>query len=611
MRIDVRLRRALINAGFRTLTQVFDASESELVAILNDRSLAELDQVRSRWQQNPERFADEVITKQTPERRAEVDRRLARSNYYYIEFNDAQGGSSKNERNTRERRSRVTLPPDAFIDDLKSIEGRAHSSLSLLADHAENAIIAECFPQLALNLDELRSCFIELFKRYRQSSNRAIEIACTHFPSAFLVFIAHSASEDFDGDAFWNNLFDLLSIDSQNAQGKLKRAFYNGVQDRGFPRFASEDSDFHLLYTALLHGGFSESFWRPMWQDVILPFTKARGSSTLHRRDSAQLVRNIKENETTYSLNRAYARRIIEKAPSTMLEPLIESALKVASEVADIDKSAGEQAFGMMSSHGLADSAMQALRFVLEAKGSSTRSRRIVYLPTAELRIRPEDGTIHLHWDALQLPTSFAGRAIVYYVNGELSATSDINMGVGKCVLAELDLALKPSERFDVELVMLDGDEEHTRLASLNQTFDRTRPGSFEFVLSSDGVFRLRKPSERIRKTKVVAFLTKTNLWVIPGKGMTELEAYEAGEGWLGASIQLFEVEPGASGSIINILTREEIACWQEDYHVEIDRTHMIGKTSDKRDLYGFSYVRELGTNASLPEIVIEAHDVT
>lgn len=611
LRIDVRLRRALINAGFQNLAQVFDTPESELAAILNDRRLDELDQIRDKWQQNPSLFTAEVTTRQTPERKAEVDRRLAQSSYYYIELEEAQDKPSKSRRDATELRSRTALPTGDFAVKLASIEERAHASLSLLADHAENAIIAECFPRLSLDLDDLRANFITLFKQYQHSSIRALEVARVHFPSAFLVLIAHSASKDFDGDAFWNNLFDLLCIDSQNVQGKLKRAFYNGVKDRGLPHFASEDSDFHLLYTALLHGGFSESFWRPMWSDVILPFARTRGASTLHRRDSAQLVRGLKINETTYSPNRAYARRIIEKAPSAMLEPLIESALKVASEASDMDRSVDGGSFSMMSSYGLADSAMQALRFVLEGRSGNARNRRIVYLPTAELRIRPEDGTVHLHWDALQLPASFAGRAIAYYVNGELSATSDINMGVGKCVLAELDLSLKPSERFDVELVMLDGDEDRTSLASLNQTFDRTRPGSFEFVLSSDGVFRLRKTSERIRKTKVVAFLTNTNLWVVPGKGMTELEAYDAEDGWRGASIQLFEVEPGASGAIINILTREEIACWQEDYRVEIDRSHIIGKTSDKRDLYGFSYVRKLGTNASLPEIVIEAHDAS
>ncbi len=509
-------------------------------------------------------------------------------------------------------KDRAPVPDESFVAELDECEAKARQALSVLADHADNAIIAESFPRLALELDTIRSGFKSLFTYYHFSQSMALQAACTHYPNAFLVFVAQSASEDFDGEAFWNNLFELLKIDSQSIQSDLKASFYQGVQDRGLPYFTPEESDFHLLNTALLHGGFSESFWRPMWADILLPFAKANEGVWLSRRSGVQLLQEIRNEESNYSLNRVYARKIIEKAPVAMLEPLMESALRVANEVVEAEKYSDAVAteFGMMSSHGLTDQAMQALRTILESRGARS-ARRIVYLPPGELRIKPEEGTIHIHWDAQKLPPSFSGRAIEYYVNGELRAVSEINMGVGKCILEERDVALKPSERFDVEIAMTELDDKSTRLATLNQTFDRTYPGSFEFVQSADGVFRLRKKGERIKKARVVAFLTMPNLWVVPGLGMTELEAYDAGEGWKGASIQLFEVEPGSSGSIINIHTRETIACWQEDYRVEIDRSHIIGKTADKRDLYGFSYVRELGTNASLPEIEIEAEDVT
>ena len=56
---------------------------------------------------------------------------------------------------------------------------------------------------------------------------------------------------------------------------------------------------------------------------------------------------------------------------------------------------------------GLSDAAMNALRNVLE-EGVS-RKKRLVYLPSAELRLDPIEGRIHLHWDAQKLPVSFAG----------------------------------------------------------------------------------------------------------------------------------------------------------------------------------------------------------
>ena len=612
LRFDVRLRRALIRAGFGSLREVLLAGDERLEDALSQDSLYALDNLRERIEKDPEVFASAAVQRRTPDEEAETARRIAENRHRQIETASNRGKAPSGSTRSRTARDNVPVPDEPFAAALAECEEKARRALSVLADHADSAIIAESFPRLALELDAIRSGFVDLFSFYHFSQGMALQAACAHYPSAFLVFVAQSASEDFDGDAFWNNLYELLKIDSQNVQGDLKAAFYRGVQDRGLPHFTAEESDFHLLNTALLHGGFSESFWRPMWADILLPFARANEGAWLSRRSGIQLLQEIKKDESRYSLNRVYARRIIQKAPISMLEPLMESALQAASEVVDAEKysDAGSTEFGMMSSHGLTDQAMQALRSILESRGARA-ARRIVYLPPGELRITPEEGDVHIHWDAQKLPGSFAGRAIEYYVNGELRATAQINMGVGKCVLEERDIALKPSERFDVELAMTEADDPSARLATLNQTFDRTRPGSFEFVESADGAFRLRRKGERIKKTKVVAFLTMPDLWVEPGSGMTELEAYDAGEGWKGASIQLFEVAPGSSGSIVNIRTRETIACWQEDYRVEIDRSHIIGKTADKRDLYGFSYVRELGTNASLPEIEIEAEDVT
>ena len=612
LRFDVRLRRALINHGYETLDQVLAAQESQLEEELDAKALASLAQLKERIRKDPEGFLEEATAEITPERRAEIERRLAETRKQSIELGRVPLAGRPKRSGHSSREPDTALPDARFVEPLKGHEAKAQACISLLADHAERAIVAECFPKLVLDLDDLRSDFIELFAHYKDSSRSALRIACTHFPNAFLVFVAHSASEDFDGDAFWNNLYALLQIDSQNVQGELKQAFYQGVKDRGFPYFTNDDSDFHLLHTALLHGGFSQTFWEPMWRDVIIPYAKSSVGVRITGKDAAQLLHDVRQNVGSYGLNRVYAKRILEKAPTSMLEPLIESALRVAKEVIELESDRDQlgNSFGMTSSHGLTDSAMQALRSVLESRGAKS-SRRIVYLPSAELRIKPEDGVVHLHWDAQKLPSSFAGRSIAYIVNGEEIDTAELNMGVGKCILEERSIAIKPSERFDVEIVMYDSGETQTKLASLNQTFDRTRPGSFEFVQSSDGIFRLRKPSERLKRPKTVAFLTKAGLRVLPGKGMTELEAYSASDSWKGASVQVFDIEPGSSGSIVNTLTGEEIACWQEDYNVEVDRSHMIGKTADKRDLYGFSYLQSSGTNASLPEIVIEAHDVT
>lgn len=612
LRFDVRLRRALIRAGFRSLREALLASDEQLEDALDLDSLYAFGALRERVERNPEVFAAAATQQRPLEKEAETARCIAENRLWQIKTDGNRGRTATGSTQGRTAKSNAPIPDKPFSAVLAECEAKARLALSVLADHTDSAIIAEAFPHLSLELDAIRTGFVDLFAYYHFSQGMALQAACTHYPSAFLVFVAQSASEDFDGDAFWNNLFELLKIDSQNTQGDLKSAFYQGIKDRGLPHFTAEESGFHLLNTALLHGGFSESFWRPMWADILLPFARTNESTWLSRRSGVQLLQEIKKDESRHSLNRIYARRIIQKAPIAMLEPLMESALCAAREVVEAEKygAAGSNEFGMMSSHGLTDQAMQALRSILESRGTRS-ARRIVYLSPGELRITPEKGDVHVHWDAQKLPASFVGRAIHYYVNGEHRATAQINTGVGNCFLEECNIALKPSERFDIEIAMAEADDPSARLATLNQTFDRTRPGSFEFVKSADGVFRLRRKGERIKKAKTVAYLTMPDLWVEPGPGMSELEAYDAGERWKGASIQLFEVEPGSSGAIVNICTHETVACWQEDYRVDIDRSHIIGKTADKRDLYGFSYVKELGGNASLPEIEIEAEDVT
>lgn len=609
LRMNLRLRRQLMRAGFSTLAEALDAPEGEIDDRLSDEAFDAWYLLLSQLEKDPGRLAANLTTPIDQERIAEVRRSIAASKDDAITERRQHANRPAQRKSASEEKALNPLPKSELTTKLLDLEFKANASLSILADHNESALIAERFPSLTLTLDDIEEAFIGLFARYADRPSKALMYARLYFPNAFLVFVSNAASNDFDGDAFWKNMFEKIGVESQAIQNDIKRAYYHGVKDKGLPHFTAEDNDFHYLNTALLHGGFSESFWRPMWSDIILPYSKSSHTSWLSKKSGSELLRSIKSGNGSMTLQRTYAKRIIEKAPPTMLEPLLDSALAVAFEINDSEKSYSglSSRFEMMSSHGLSDAAMQALRNILERQGSGG-SRRLVYLPSAEMRLDPANGRIHLHWDAQKFPQHFAGRSIEYRVNGRLEHIEPFIMSVGKCLLPELDLSLSPNERFDVELVLIDSDK-MTTLATLAQTFDRTKPGSFEFVQGSDEVFRLRKKHERIAKTKNLAYLTKAELWVAPGAGMRSLEYYDAEEGWNGASIQIFEVDPGSSGSIINLLTKEEVACWQENYRVEIDRSHAIGKSSDKRDLYGFDY-NEIGTNYNLPDIFIETLDV-
>ena len=620
LKMNTGLRRALINAGYKTLYEAYcETDANKLAADIGIKHFMELDELIEAIEKKPNslqhltKSGDLPKSSETSAGRASkpdatsVKKKAAVSKKIEAASKRSEVAiASKNEEKTcrvAPKKRDYPLPDKKFSRDLQGFEAKSRDALRSLIDHSETAIIAECFPKLILDLDSVVDCFVELFKYY-DGKMRALRIAEAHFPNAFIVTVSYFASINYNGESLWKALFERLGALSKEVQESFKSVYYETVKLNRLPVFTAEDNDFRYFNTALLHGGFSESFWKPLWKDIIIPYAKDLKSSWALKRDGREILQKIKKGEGRYRLQREYAKRIIEKAPVTLLAPMLDAAVQVAVETLSRLNSGS---FGMMASHGLSDAAMNALRNVLE-EGVS-RKKRLVYLPSAELRLDPIEGRIHLHWDAQKLPVSFAGKSVAYYVNGVLEIEQDFLASVGKCILPECEVTLCPSDRFDVELVLRDSDEGTTALSSMSQTFDRTRPGSFEFIRSADEVFRLRKSESRLRVTSVVAYLTKSELWVVPGQGMEEIDYFEAEEGWGGASIQLFEVAPGASGSIIEISTKKEIACWQEDYQVQIDRRHAIGRTRDKRDLFGFSYT-EVGGNAALPEIIITTFDV-
>lgn len=598
LRIDPRLRRRLIRLGFRTFGDVVRSDVESLEGELGCDAVDSLVDLVESFESDPEELYGRLADPPDEKEVSKAKRTIAASGRQAI------GASRISFDDERFRISRmdVCLPDEAFVAGLAEIEPAARKGVVSLADHPEEAILAECFAKLSLKLDSLRSGVVALFEHYG-NKGVAIDAMCRHFPNSFLLFVAHFASEDFEGDALWDKMFELLGIESQFAQARFKNAFYQGLVERGFPVFSEDESATHFLSTAVFHGGLSKSIWTALWKNALLPFAKRHGGA-LPLNASKRMVSLLKSGSGEYRLGRVYAERVIEKALSAMLEPLMESALKVASDIvlSQACFDADSNGFEMFENHGLTDAAMLALQEVLKA----TRERRVRYLhfPSAELMLDPAAGVVHLHWDAQVFPTSFVGRSIEYYVNGSIRHTEEFVMSVGKCILRERDIPVCPNTRFDVELFLIgpDGKKE----ASMKQAFDRTRPSCFEFVLSSNGSFRLRKPNWKIRKKTTLAYLARPDFRVVPNSHMVQTEAYEANREWSGASIQIFETGPSGGGSMVNTKTGDVVASWQEGFRTEIDRSHVIGKAEGGYDLYGFAYDEKFGGNGALPEICIE-----
>lgn len=192
-----------------------------------------------------------------------------------------------------------------------------------------------------------------------------------------------------------------------------------------------------------------------------------------------------------------------------------------------------------------------------------------------------------------------------------MKQSSKFSVSVGKCILEAASIAVKPQARYDVELKLMQKSEqtgEYVEASSLNQTFTRSKPGCFEFIKDTKGLYRLRGRNERIAKKRRIAYIVKEEYRIEPGQGMTAVSEYEASGGWNETQILIYDVDPGAAGAIVNNLTGEEVAVWQERYVAKVDKRRVIGETVDGVDLYGYVPC-ELGTNGGLPSISIESFD--
>lgn len=152
-----------------------------------------------------------------------------------------------------------------------------------------------------------------------------------------------------------------------------------------------------------------------------------------------------------------------------------------------------------------------------------------------------------MRWPRQQFPLHFAGDKIDYYVDGELKASSEFDMSVGKCILNAVGIAVNPRARYDVELKLMQKDEragDYIELSSLSQSFSRNKPGCFEFIKDAKGFYRLRGKNERLTKKRRIAYIVKDGYKIVPGQGMKAVSEYEASGDWDENQIFIYDVGP-------------------------------------------------------------------
>lgn len=644
--ISRSLKRDLQKAGARTLADAFALDDRAIVAHLSDQSERELMGYERMFDRDPEKLREELL-KGKPQRVDEprVDS-VAANESGAPTFRVARGASPANTTRKRftlkildasygdsasrgvgsvggSRGYTPSMPTDHAGKKLLGFEAKAKDSLDALADRGSDYLAFEAFEDFAAELDELSDCFKALIHRYQRQLRTAYLIIEAHVPNAFIVFCADQVRISFDGENLWGNLFGKLGITKQTLQQEFKRLMITCLEKRGMPTYGSDERDFYYFYTAMLHGGLSQDLWRDLWNKVLLPIARKAAHEPFafgYQVDGRKVLAEIRGGR--YVPN-ATTLNILSKASETTLVPILDAALNVAQRVSVPSSQVGVT---MLTSSGLPETALDALSEVQGRKkqtshgsrfsqsdGQTSSGRRtgdLLYLPESQLLLDLGIGQARIRWKKCILPDEYQGDRVDFYVNGELLRSTEVARDVRGCIIEEGSVSLPPMAGYEVEIKLMHrglGDA-WTEEASLEQAFTRTKPGCLEFLQMPDGTFRLRKRGDRITRKRTIAYVIKGGRKVVPGPGMEPVETRFTSAEWGDRTICLYEVAPGASGSIIEEATGRELATWQEDITVTIEKSGCIGFASNGVDVYGVTEGLR-GENDSLPVVKVEAAD--
>lgn len=620
---DVGLRRLIQNAGFCYLPDLLSLTDQEIDARFDGRYADSIIKMRKKYRAVPEAFAASMLQPKMVENPTNVK---APPKSRPPHESNIETASSIEQYEYDLSHFPLTRSHGLFSAKLEEFEERARGAFDDLGSRSENVMVYQAFEEFSVDLDELSTAFEELIKRYPTKPRIVLMLIDRCLPNAFMVYVADKARRVFNGHNLWGNFFASLGIRDGSVQGIVKHIFIKHVEERGMPLYGRDEEVNHYYYTALLHGGLSEDSWSNLWEK-LLPLAKEVSKGSLGfggEMDGRSVLRELKNPESRYAPEKAVL-NILEKAPDSTIAPLFEASMRVAAQIVDSNR-AGSRCT-MLSSFGLPEAAMQALRdnqervpplatggrAAAETQERRSGTHRLIYLPIASLQLDLSEGVVTMRWPRQQFPLHFAGDKIDYYVDGELKASSEFDMSVGKCILNAVGIAVNPRARYDVELKLMQKDEragDYIELSSLSQSFSRNKPGCFEFIKAAKGFYRLRGKSERLTKKRRIAYIVKDGFKIVPGQGMKAVSEYEASGDWVDNQIYIYDVEPGSAGSVVNELTGEEVAVWQERYVAKIDKQRIIGETNDGVDLYG-CIPNELNTNDGLPSVSIEALDGT
>lgn len=635
-------RRKLKNAGCASIYEALSLTDDEVDRILDFGEADQFDHLRQEVEANPGEFVGRILGVSVIDDNEAQGLAPMASAIPSCNSDDSKAESKPDDGGEEAPppavfasggRARTQHPPTPtrkvyvssllpFVKPLDGFEKRAARALDEVDDRGEGGLVFEAFPAFVGEVDELSAQFGELFAHYAGNPGRALDVVEGCYADSFLLFVADRARKLFDGENLWGKLFADIGIAAQSAQVRFKQLFIAGLERRGMPVYGRGDETFYYLYTALLHGGLSGDSWEALWEGAFIPAAKAAGATMGGvPMDGLSVLVELKRADGCFRLRKS-AMSIVEKVPESALVPLFDEALQVAREAASRELSDNDVA--LISEAGLSETAMDALVKVLDeaaARRGAPRAtgvaapapkREYAHFARGELVLDLARGEAVVRWGKQLFPAGFLGRRVDYLVDGEVRQSVYFEPSAGKAILREVEIPVSPKSRYEVELRLMlpsSGEGEYEPGASIRQEFRRSRPGCFEFIRSATtGLYRLRGERERITRRRRVAYVVQAGYYIDPGPGMETVEEYQAVGSWQDMSVFVFDVDPGAFGSICREGGGDSLAIWREDYSVHVCREGVVGETADGRDLFGFA-PNALGTNGALPTLVVEVQD--
>ena len=630
VKIDTQLRRKIINTGIKTLGELFDLSEQELDARIGPDATDEILSLAETYVSDPAGFAKRITSttkasrsvsrKSTKPIVAPATRptltppgtkpRAGRTRSVVAPPTRPFSGPSAK---PQERRAKYNghLPSSNASRWLVDFERKARAAISVVADHAEDAFIAEALGAISGDVIELRSCVKSVFALSRKasptgSSVEAARALMHEVPDSFLLYMLDSVQRNFTGNSAWKPALAELGVKDYQTEQVIPKLLYERVSYWGFRTYAESETSLQYFYTMLLHAGLAASDWESIWTRLMLPLARdlRRGKLPGGSYPTADdLIKLANDKYSGYYLANRSAQNLIAKAPE-IVGSLLTSALRVATTL--VDSSTGNGNKIMMSSEQLPDLAMEALRAVLHAEESKAgqRASRIVYFPPAQLRLEVANGEspIVLHWDKTRFPKEYIGQTVTYRVNGKLLFETEVLTGIDSAVLEEVSIRLMPERAYDVEVELSAADSPQIGRLYATQSFRANRPGVYEFLRTSDG--SVRQKVRPLRRRRDVTCLVAPGFSIVPRGGM-ELVNTDSLPG--GYSVQTFKMDVMGCGEVIGP-RGEQASAWCEGFKVTVDRSQVIGEGKGGSDLYPFFGTADGESyNSALPSIEIDS----